>query len=325
MRVRLKPPRLRPGSKVYLVAPSSYPVYPSMNLSLGIEVLRKLGFEVVVGESVRYALRHWYFSAPDEVRARDLVRGFTMDDVDAVWCVRGGIGGLRILDLIDYDVIERNPKPLIGYSDVTALQNALYSKVGLVSLHGGMIAVTPKPGDDIGLRRYKGNLEMVVRILMGEVLELKPPEDGPFPKVVNPGRASGEVVGGNLMIFTLLQGTRYRVDTEGRILFLEHIRDDAWRVDNLLITLALGGYLQRASGVIFGEFPEPEVRAPTPNIEEVIVDISRRYITTPSFINFPCCHGGDEHGHHVYPLPIGGRVSIDADKGVVYMEEPAVE
>jgi len=325
LKASIKPPRIKPGSKIYLVAPSSYPVYPNMNLSLGIEILRKLGFSVVVGESVKYAMRRWYLSAPDEVRARDIIEGFKKDDVGAIWCVRGGAGGLRLLDLIDYDVIERNPKPFIGFSDVTSLQNALYSKIGLVSIHGEMIATTPKLGDEIGMRRYQKNLEMAIKILMGEVLELAPPEDGPFPKTINPGKASGEIVGGNLIIFTLLQGTRYAVNTERKILFIEDIREDAWRVDNFLTTLAYGGHLQRASGIIFGEFPEPEVRAPTPSLEEVIVDRAKRYVTSPSFINFPCCHGGDEHGHYVYPLPIGGRVSIDADNGVVYMEEPAVE
>lgn len=325
MKARLKPRRLRQGSRIYLVAPSSFPVYPGMNLSFGIEILRKYGFNIVLGESVRYALRRWYLSAPDEIRARDIVEGFRRDDIDAIWCVRGGAGGLRLLDMLDYDVIKNNPKPLIGFSDITALQNALYSRIGLVSLHGEMIATTPKIGDEIGLKRYQRNLEMAIKILMGEEIEMRPPEDGPFPKTINPGRAGGEVVGGNLILFTLLQGTGYGVDTSSKIVFLEDIREEAWRIDNFLTALALGGHLQKASGVLLGEFPEPEVRAPTPSLEEVIAERIRRYVSTPSFMNFPCCHGGDEHGHYVYPLPIGGRITIDADNGLIYMDEPAVE
>lgn len=325
MRTRIKPRRIKPGAKILLIAPSSYPIYPNMNLSMGIEILRKYGFNIALGDSVKYASRRWYLSAPDEVRVRDLIEGFRREDIDAIWCVRGGAGGIRLLDSIDYDMIERNPKPLIGFSDITALQNAIYSRAGLISVHGEMIATTPKPGDEIGARRHRRNLEMVLKILQGEVLELKPPEDGPFPKTINPGRASGEVVGGNLILFTLLQGTPYGVDTGGRVVFLEDIREDAWRIDNYLTSLALGGHLQKASGVVFGEFPEPEVRAPSPSIEEVISDRARKYIKTPSFLNFPCCHGGDEHGHYVYPLAIGSRITIDADEGAVYMEEPAVE
>ncbi|MEM0066394.1 MAG: LD-carboxypeptidase [Sulfolobales archaeon] len=325
MKAKIKPPKIKSGARILLVAPSSYPVYPEMNLSLGIETLRKYGFSVVLGDSVKYALRRWYLSSPEEVRLRDLVEGFRRKDIDAIWCVRGGAGGIRLLDSIDYDLISTNPKPLIGFSDITVLQNALYSKVGLVSVHGEMVATTPKIGDEIGFRRYKRNLELVLRMLQGEMLELRSPEEGPFPKTINPGRASGEVVGGNLILFTLIQGTPYGVDTEGRIVFLEDIREDAWRIDNYLTTLALGNHLQKASGVVFGEFPEPEVRTPSPSVEEVITDRARRYIKTPSFLNFPCCHGGDEHGHHVYPLAIGSRVTIDADEGVVYMDEPAVE
>ncbi|MEM2006693.1 MAG: LD-carboxypeptidase [Sulfolobales archaeon] len=325
MRVKIKPPKIKHGARILLVAPSSYPVYPDMNLSMGIETLRKYGFNVVLGDSVKYAVRRWYLAAPEEVKVRDLVEGFRREDVDAVWCVRGGAGSIRLLDSIDYDLIASSPKPLIGFSDITVLQNALYSKTGLVSIHGEMVATTPKLGDEIGAVRHKRNLEMVLRILQGELLELRPPEDGPFPKTINSGKASGEVVGGNLILFTLIQGTPYGVNTEGRIVFLEDIREDAWRIDNYLTSLALGDHLQRASGVVFGEFPEPEVKTPSPSIEEVITDRAKRYIKTPSFLNFPCCHGGDEHGHYVYPLAIGSRVTIDADEGLVYMDEPAVE
>ncbi|MEM4672531.1 MAG: LD-carboxypeptidase [Sulfolobales archaeon] len=325
LRTRIKPPKIRSGARVLLIAPSSYPVYPEMNLSMGVEILRKYGFNIVFGDSVRYALRKWYLSAPEEVRVRDLIEGFRREDIDVIWCVRGGAGGLRLLDYIDYDLIARNPKPLIGFSDITALQNALYSRTGLISIHGEMIATTPKLGDEIGLERFKRNLEMVIKILRGETLELRHPEDGAFPKTINPGKTSGEIVGGNLILFTLVQGTPYRVNTENKIVFLEDIREDAWRIDNYLTTLALGEHLQKASGVIFGEFPEPEAKTPAPSIEEVIIDRARRYIKTPSFLNFPCCHGGDEHGHYVYPLAIGSRITMDADEGVVYMEEPAVE
>lgn len=325
MRSRMRPPRIGSSPRAYLVAPSSFPAYPGMNLSYGIELLRKQGFQIVVGESVKYASRTWYLSAPDHVRARDLVEGFRRDDVDVIWCVRGGAGALRLLDKVDYDVVKDNPKPLVGFSDITALQNALYSRTGLVSIHGEMVATTPKIGDEAGLRRYVENLEKVVKMLRGEVLEHAPPPEGPFPRTINPGKASGELVGGNLIIFTLLQSTAYRVDAGGRILFLEDIREEAWRIDNFLTALAHGESLGRASAIVLGEFPEPEAKAPAPSLEEVVSERVRAYTRAPSFMNFPCCHGGDEHGHYVYPLPIGSRISVDADEGRVFMEEPAVD
>jgi muramoyltetrapeptide carboxypeptidase len=322
---KIKPRKIGSRAKIYLVAPSSYPIYPSMNLSLGIDYLRKQGFEIVLGETVRYAMRRWYLSAPDEVRARDLVEGFRREDVDVIWFVRGGAGAMRILELIDYEIIEKNPKPVIGFSDATAIQTAIYSRTGLVTIHGGMIAVTPKVGDEIGLRRYRENIDLVIKLLRGETLEYRSPPDGPFIKTINPGKTSGELVGGNLILFTLIQSTPYRVDTENKILFLEDIREDAWRIDNYLTTLGLSKDLSRAIGIIMGEFPEPEISSPTPSLEEVIIDRIKRYSNRPAILNFPCCHGGDEHGHFVYPLPIGGRVSLDADLGEVRIEEPVVE
>ncbi|MEM2207305.1 MAG: LD-carboxypeptidase [Sulfolobales archaeon] len=199
MRVKIKPPKIKHGARILLVAPSSYPEYPDMNLSMGIETLRKYGFSLVLGDSVKYAMRRWYLAAPEEVKVMDLAEGFRMEDVDAVWCVRGGAGSVRLLDSIDYDLIASSPKPLIGFSDITVLQNALYSKTGLASIHGEMVATIPKLGDEIGAVRHERNLEMVLRILQEEVLELRPPEDGPFPKTINSGKASGEVVGGNLI------------------------------------------------------------------------------------------------------------------------------
>jgi muramoyltetrapeptide carboxypeptidase len=325
MRNSLKP--RKPGSKpkILLIAPSSYPIYPEMSIMRGVEYLRNLGFEIVYGESIKYAMRRWYLSAPDDVRAKDINQGFSRDDIDVIWCVRGGAGAIRIIDQLDYDLIKENPKPIIGYSDITVIQNAIYSKTGLASIHGGMIAVTPKTGDEIGLKRYRNNIDLVIKLLKGETLELRPTEETPFPKTINPGKTSGEVVGGNLILFTLLQATPYKVDTTDKIIFLEDIREDAWRIDNYLTTLGLAGHLTKASGVLLGEFPEPEARYPVPSIEEVIIDRIKKFSNKPSFINFPCCHGGDEHGHHVYPLPIGSHVTIDADEGVVYIDEPVVE
>lgn len=93
-----------------------------MNLSMGIDALNKAGFEVVIGDSVKYAARRWHLSAPDEVRARNIAEGFRRNDIDAIWCVRGGAGAMRILDAIPYEVARENPKPIIGYSDITVLQ-----------------------------------------------------------------------------------------------------------------------------------------------------------------------------------------------------------
>ena len=325
MKYSVKPRRLRPGSTIMFIAPASFPQYPSMNVMLGVQLLRKAGFNVVLGKSVRESWVHWHLSGPDDLRVKDLLEGFRRDGIDAIWCVRGGAGSLRLLDMIDYDIIKENPKAIIGFSDITAIQNAIYSMTSLPSLQGPMPSVTPKLGDEIGWSRFRRDVELTVKILMGETLELKPPEDGPYPKVINSGKARGNVIGGNLMLFILLQGTPYKPDPTNKVLFLEDINEEAYRVDNYLTVLRLNKTLSTVNAIVYGEFPEPEVKGPHPSIEEVIVEDTRRVTSVPSFIGYPCCHGGDEHGHNTYPVPIGINVEVNADDGVIAMLEPLTE
>ncbi|ADY01555.1 peptidase U61 LD-carboxypeptidase A [Vulcanisaeta moutnovskia 768-28] len=321
----IKPRRLRPGSTIMLVAPASFPQYPSMNLMLGIQLLKKIGFNVVLGKSVRESWVRWHLSGPDDIRTKDLLEGFKRSDVDAIWCVRGGAGSLRLLNMIDYDLVRENPKVIVGFSDITAIQNAIYSMTGLPSLQGPMPSVTPKPGDEIGWARFKRDLELAVKILTGETLELKPTEDGPYPKVINHGRARGSIIGGNLTLFTLLQGTPYRPDPGNKVLFLEDINEEAYRVDNYLTVLRLNKALSTVNAIVYGEFPEPEDKGPHPSLEEVIIEDTRGVTGAPSFIGYPCCHGGDEHGYNVYSVPIGIDVEVDADDGIMTMIEPLTE
>lgn len=325
MRYSVRPRRLRSGSTIMLVAPSSFPQYPGMNVMLGVQFLRKMGFNVVPGKSVRESWVRWHLSGPDDLRVKDLLEGFRRSDVDAIWCIRGGAGSLRLLDMIDYDVVKENPKTVIGFSDITAIQNAIYSMTGLPSLQGPMPSVTPKPGDEIGWARFRRDLELAVKILMGEILELKPPEEGPYPKVINHGRARGDLIGGNLTLFTLLQGTPYRPDPVNKVLFLEDINEEAYRVDNYLTVLRLNKTLYTVSAIVYGEFPEPGDKDPHPSIEEVIAEDTRGVTSAPSFIGYPCCHGGDEHGHNTYPVPIGVNIEVNADDGVITMLEPLTE
>ena len=293
-----------------------------MRLSEGIESLRRMGFKVIVGETLRRALRHWFYSAPPEVRAEELNRAFKNPGIDAIFCARGGVGALRLLDLLDYDVIRENPKPLVGYSDITALHNAIYAKTGVPGLQAVMVATRPHIsfGEEDAARVYRYNLELAVRILKGETLELRNPPDAPSPKTIVPGRARGTGVGGNIIIYTLLQATGYSPDPRGSILFLENIEEPSWRVDDYLASLGHSGVLREVNGLVFGEFPEPSsYSGPSPSVEEVIA----HYALTqgkPSFMDYSCCHG-----RYVLPFPVGLEVEIDADEGVVRMLEPLTE
>ncbi|WP_291764542.1 S66 peptidase family protein [Caldivirga sp. UBA161] len=324
MRYSIKPRRLKAGSTIMLVAPASFTQYSGAGLNLGIQFLKRMGFNIVLGESVRGSWIHWHLSGPDDLRARDLLEGFRRSDIDAVWCVRGGAGSLRLLNLIDYDLIKENPKAIIGFSDITAIQNAVYSMVGLPSIQGPMPSVTPRI-NDVGLARFRRDLELTVRILMGEVVELRQPEGGPFIRVINHGKASGRVIGGNLTLFTLLQGTPYRPNPSGGVLFLEDVNEEAYRIDNYLTVLRLGNVTPIVNAIIYGEFPEPMHSGPSPSIEEVIAEDTRDFTKAPSFIGYPCCHGGDEHGINTYPVPLGINVEVNADDAAIIMLEALTE
>ncbi len=315
----IKPPRLKKGGVIKVIAPSSYPVYPSMRLMQGIEYLRKLGYRVVIGDTIKRATRKWYYSGPIDVRAKDLNSAFKDDKVDAIFCARGGVGSLRILDLIDYDIIRDNPKIFVGYSDITPIQIAIYQKTGLITFQGWMPSrFAAKPED---LRYTEKSVEYLFRAISGgEELELRNPADAPILQYINKGRVDGRVIGGNMLLFTLMIGTRYDPDTTGHILFLEDISEESWRIDNYLSSIELSGKFKDVGGIIFGEFPEPEqYRYPAPSIAEIIVEHMKQY-KYPIILNFACCHG-----NYKLPVPIGGMIRLDADELVVTYLESMVE
>ena len=318
-----KPRALKKGDKILVIAPSSSPEFPAMRLPEGVARLKKYGFEVELGDTVRKSIGHWYFSAADEVRAKELNDAFSRDDVDGIFCARGGVGALRILDMLDYETIKENPKVFVGYSDITALQVPILDRAGLVTFHGPMVAPLPhiaEGGEKQAILKY--NFRLLLKMIAdGEAIELRNPIDAPAPKTIVEGKAKGVLTGGNVIIFTLMVGTSYDPVVKDRILFLENIAQDPWLIDDQMQSLALAGKLRDATGLVFGEFPPPEQYTfPTPGIEEIISTTVRKHGGRPSFLNLSCCHG-----RYCLPLPIGGSVELDADEGTVRLLEPAVE
>jgi len=322
-RGRNKPPRLREGATILVTAPSSYPSFPEMRLAEGVEILRSMGYHVILGETVRHALRSWFYSAPPEKRAEELNKAFRDPGIDAIICARGGVGALRLLDLLDYDAIRDNPKILVGYSDTTGLQEAIYARTGVPSLQAAMPG--PRPhiyfGEEDRLKTYMHSLRLAFKIMRGEMLELTNPLDAPLPKTINPGRAAGISIGGNIIIHVFLLAAGRAPSHEGSILFLENIEEPAWRVDDYMSVLQLRGVLAEVSGIILGEFPEPKSYPyPSPSLEEVLATRIREATSAPAFMNYSCCHA-----RYILPYPIGIKMEVDADRGALIMKEPLAE
>lgn len=304
----IRPPALRPGARVALVAPAG-PLADGAVERAEARV-RAWGFEPVVGEHARG--RHGYLAAPDEHRAADVNAALWDEAVDAIWCLRGGYGVMRILDEIDWDALARRPRPVIGFSDNTALHLAI-RRLGIVSFHG------PHPATE---EMTAFSVDDVLRALTDPspagVLPL--PDDRRIETIAG-GTAEGRMVGGNLSLVAATLGTPYAVDADGAILFLEEVGEAAYRIDRLLSQLRLAGVFDRIAGIALGGFTEApdEGAGHLPSIAEVLHD-RLHDVGVPVASGFPFGHVDDN-----WTLPVGVRARLDAGAGTLALLEGAVE
>ncbi|KAF1703361.1 S66 peptidase family protein [Pseudoxanthomonas suwonensis] len=313
--VRLLPPALRPGDMVGLVSPSSA-TDDSLKLQLATEAMQALGFKVRAGE--HYGDRRGHLAGSDADRAGDINRMFGDPEVRALVCGRGGAGAARLLPLLDYGLIRRNPKVLLGYSDITALHCAIQAQTGLVTFHGPI-------GSGSWNRFVVDQFRRV--FFQHELLEYRNPpdedEDELVPRrnrtmTIHGGRARGRLLGGNLSVLVGLAGSPYLPAFDGAILFLEDVEEAPYRVDRMLTTLKLAGVLDRIAGFIFGQCTDCEPRAGYGSLTlEQVLDDHVRPLAIPAY-------RGAQIGHlrEQFIIPVGGQVEMDADAGTFRLLEP---
>jgi len=236
-----KPARLRPGAVIGITAPAS-PFEPEI-FQAGLDVLRELGFEMVVPEGVFARLR--YFAGADAERAAVFERVWLDDRVDAVMCARGGYGCLRMLPFLNYPAMAARPKPLIGYSDVTALLAAVGGRCGLVTFHGPLVTTLAHASER--------TLQSLRDVLLSSVPAIYSAEAG---ATVRAGKAAGIMCGGNLSTLAHLVGTPFMPDLRGGILFLEDRGEAPYRVDRMLSHLKAAGCLDGVRGLVLGSFED---------------------------------------------------------------------
>ena len=310
---RLLPLPLQPGDTVGLVSPSAATDDP-LDLQLAQEAMQALGLKVKLAPHL--GSRRGHLAGTDTERAGDLNAMFADREVKAIICVRGGSGAARLLPLLDYAMIRRNPKVLLGYSDITALHNALLSQAGLVSFHG-----------PIGSGSWNSfNAEQFRRVFFGrELMEyrnLSDPGDELVPRenrtmTIRGGTARGELVGGNLSVLVALAGSRYLPDFSGKILFLEDVSEAPYRIDRMLSTLRLMGALDRISGFVFGQCSECDPGSGFGSL--TVPQILEDYIGP---LKIPAYRGAMiGHIRRQFILPVGGKVEMDADAGTFRMLE----
>jgi muramoyltetrapeptide carboxypeptidase len=238
---------LKSGDVVGLVAPASY-TFDLWRLDVAAERVRALGLEPRFGKHVRG--RRGFLSGTEAERLEDLHAMFADAPVAAIFCIQGGYGTPRLLDGLDYELIRRHPKILVGYSDITALHLAIGKKTGLVTFHGP---------NALGGWTERSVEHLKKALFVPEALGLlaNPEEKDPLNpehllRTVAPGSARGPLVGGNLTLISATMGTPYEIDTRGRILLLEDIGEAPYRIDRMLVQLKLAGKLQEAAGIVFG-------------------------------------------------------------------------
>ena len=308
----VKPKRIGPGSRIAIIAPAGPP--RADRLRKGLDFLRKRGYMLRVYPQVRRSLG--YLAGDDRQRASALMDAFSDKSIDGIFAARGGYGCLRLLPLIDYKIVEDNPKVFVGYSDLTALLLSIYKKCGIVTFHGPMAAV------EFGRRLREYTISHFFGTIEGEVSPgiIKKPAGYKFG-AINCGASEGPIMGGNLSLMARMAGTAYMQSFKGKIVFLEDTEEEPYRLDAYLAQLFMSTDITEAAGFILGEFTRTEPRyghVKGWSAAQVLRDYFSR-LDQPVLTGFPCGHGKEK-----ITIPIGVRVMMDADKKTVTFLESGV-
>ncbi|WP_423818198.1 LD-carboxypeptidase [Salinimicrobium sp. TIG7-5_MAKvit] len=314
-----KPKRLAAGDTIGIVSPAGA-IYESEPYEIAIESMQAMGLKVKLGEFVR--TRHGHLAGTDEQRATEFNDMWRNPEVDAIICLRGGSGAARILPLLDYEEIKKNPKIFIGYSDITALHLAIYKKTGLVTFHGPLATST---WNSFAVDHFKDLLFNAEAIAYSN-----PNEKGGMLaqtrnriRTITPGTATGELLGGNLSVLTNIMGTPYfPTQWQNKILYLEDVGEQIYAVDRMMSQLQLGGVLEQISGFIFGKCSDCDPGGAggygSLTLEEVL-DHYLKPLKIPAFSGSMIGHISDN-----FTIPNGILAKMNANNGTFTLLNPAV-
>jgi muramoyltetrapeptide carboxypeptidase len=311
-----RPPRLRKGDVIGIVAPSS-PQRDDERLRSGIRYFESLGYRVMCGESLWK--RHGYLAGTDDERAADLNAMIRDPRVRMIIAGRGGYGMTRIIDRVDYRALRRSPKIVVGFSDLTALNCAILVKSRLMSFSGAM------PGVDFW---NAGKIDPFTEEIFWRAVTsaralgtIRQPEEDPIAPLAR-GSAEGWLLAGNLTLLASIQGTPWMPRPDGALLLTEEIGEETYRVDRLMAQLYNAGVMHRIAGLALGAFTDAKPTRvsvdPLP-MEEVFAEYVRR-AAVPAV-------GGLLYGHITtkLTLPVGARARIDGTRGAMRVLESGVE
>lgn len=313
----IKPNRLKKGDTIGLITPASY--IDDNGLQKAVENIEGLGFKVKLAKNIR--AERGFNAGTDAQRLADLHDMFTDKQVQGIWCARGGYGCSRLLPNINYQLIKNNPKVLIGFSDITALIQAIYKETGLVGFHGPvgssdftdytkeyLTKVLIEPQEKLTINLSKENEELAKSNKVYQTATIRG------------GKAMGELVGGNLSLLAPLAGTKYQPNIKGRLLFIEEIGESPYRIDRMLTQLRQSYPLKDAAGIILGVFRGCEMKEGSRSLS-LMETLKDRL----GDLGIPVFYGtAIGHIANNMTLPVGGKARLDANTGEIVLLEKCV-
>ena len=303
---------LKAGSKIGLVTPAG--IINQDRIVKTKANLESLGLEYYYTDNV--LLKDGYMAGSDTIRLKELHDMYSDKTIDGIWCIRGGYGATRLLDYIDFDLIKKNKKPLIGYSDITALLNTIHQKTGSPCFHGPVASSTMTDYTSKHLAPLFGLSDDHV-INISEVNNSKGLEEEVFKfNTITSGTAKGELVGGNLSLLVSLLGTDHEVKTKNKIIFIEDIGEAPYRIDRMLTQLISAGFFNKVKGIVLGVFAGCERKdEETQTLQQVVTERIKR-------LGIPAAYGFSfGHIDNQCTFPIGAKAEFDADEGKVVLLE----
>ncbi len=288
----ITPPYLKKGDSIAIIATARKNL--DDNLKPALDSIKSWGLNAVVGKTI--GLNKNQLAGTDEERAADFQAMIDNPNIKAIWCVRGGYGTARMIDLIDFSKFKKNPKWIIGFSDVTVLHSHL-NTLGIASIHGIMPVNIEKASPEI--------IKTLKKALFGESIEYKVPCENKNKL----GKVEGELVGGNLSILYSMMGSESQIVCKDKILFLEDLDEYLYHIDRMMISLKRCGCLDNLKGMVIGSFTKMhDNEIPWgKNAYEIIADITKNN-TFPIVYNFPAGHIHDNH-----TLVFGKKVTLDVN------------
>ncbi|HUV50250.1 MAG TPA: LD-carboxypeptidase [Anaerolineae bacterium] len=296
---QLLPDRLMPGDTIGIVAPAGS--FDRKEFDRGVVVLKAMGFSIVVPDDIH--IKNGYLAGPDIHRANLINTFFADRKIKAIICARGGFGSMRILSLLNFKSIKKNPKIFIGFSDISAILSVLYTRFGFVVFHGPMVT-------SLGDASRKTREALLAAVSSDAGLAIMPKTG----KTIRHGLASGPVAGGNLTTLCHLIGTPFEPVFKGHILFLEDKGEACYRIDRMLSHMKLAGCFEGLAGLVLGSFKDC---GPVGKIFGIVDNIFKDD-------NIPMLAGFEVgHGKNNITIPIGLNATLDTDRQLLLFHEPA--